>query len=41
MIWFTGSPERIFIAMLALFVPMLYAFFSAHNICGIFGEQKA
>ena len=40
MIWFTGSAQRIFIAMLALFVPMLYAFFAAHDICGISENKK-
>ena len=35
MIWFSGSSVRIFIAMLVLFVPMLIAFFLAHESSGI------
>ncbi len=35
MIWFSGSALRIFIAMLVLFVPMLAAFFFAHDLCGL------
>lgn len=40
MIWFSGSSARIFIAMLVLFIPMLIAFFSAHNRSGITKKQK-
>ncbi len=40
MIWFSGSSARIFIAMLVLFIPMLIAFFSAHNVSGITKKQK-
>jgi len=39
MIWFSGSSIGIFIAMLALFIPMLIAFFSAHDISGISKTQ--
>ena len=35
MIWFSGSSIRIFVAMLVLFIPMLIAFFLAHNMSGI------
>ena len=32
MIWYSGSAQQIFIAMLVLFVPMLISFFLAHNV---------
>ena len=35
MIWFSGSSIRIFIAMLVLFIPMLIAFFLAHDMSGL------
>ncbi len=35
MIWYSGSAQRIFIAMLVLFVPMLTAFFLSHGISGL------
>ena len=40
MIWYSGSEIRIFIAMLVLFVPMLIAFFLAHDMSGISKRQK-
>ena len=40
MIWYSGSEIRIFIAMLVLFIPMLIAFFLAHNMSGISKRQK-
>lgn len=40
MIWFTGSSIRIFIAMLVLFIPMLIAFFLAHDMSGMSKTQK-
>ena len=40
MIWYSGSSVQIFIAMLVLFVPMLTAFFLAHDISGITKRQK-
>ena len=40
MIWFTGSSIRIFIAMLVLFIPMLIAFFLAHDMNDITKSQK-
>ena len=40
MIWYSGSEIRIFIAMLVLFIPMLIAFFLAHDISGISKRQK-
>ena len=40
MIWYSGSSVQIFIAMLVLFVPMLTAFFLAHDISGITKQQK-
>lgn len=40
MIWFSGSSIRIFIAMLVLFIPMLTAFFLAHDLSGISKAQK-
>ncbi len=40
MIWFTGSSERIFIAMLSLFMPMLCSFFLAHDVCGMAKRRK-
>ncbi len=39
MIWFSGSSIRIFISMLVLFIPMLIAFFLAHDISGISRTQ--
>lgn len=41
MIWFSGSEMHIFIAMLILFVPMITAFFFAHNLMGLEKRQKA
>lgn len=40
MMWYSGSWVRIFIAMLAMLIPMLIAFFHAHNMCGITKTQK-
>ncbi len=40
MIWYSGSEVRIFIAMAVMFIPMLIAFFLAHNLCGISKAQK-
>ncbi|MDD4075982.1 MAG: hypothetical protein PHC80_07805 [Eubacteriales bacterium] len=40
MIWYSGDPARIFAAMLVLFLPMLVAFFLAHNLSGITKTQK-
>ena len=40
MIWFSGSAWRIFAAMLVLFIPMLIAFFLAHNMSGLTKPQK-
>jgi hypothetical protein len=40
MIWFSGSAWRIFAAMLVLFIPMLIAFFHAHNMSGLTKPQK-
>ena len=40
MIWFSGSSVRIFIAMLVLFIPMLIAFFLAHDLGGLSNTQK-
>lgn len=40
MIWFSGSSVRIFIAMLVLFIPMLIAFFLAHDLGGMSKPQK-
>ena len=40
MIWFSGSSIRIFIAMLVLFIPMLIAFFLAHDMSGMSKAQK-
>lgn len=40
MIWFSGSSLRIFIAMLVLFIPMLIAFFLAHDLSGMSKAQK-
>ena len=40
MIWYSGSSVQIFIAMLVLFVPMLTAFFLAHDISDITKQQK-
>ncbi len=39
MIWFSGSSIRIFIAMLVLFIPLLAAFFLAHDMSGISKTQ--
>ena len=39
MIWFSGSSVRIFIAMLVLFIPMLIAFFLAHDLSGMSKAQ--
>lgn len=40
MIWFSGSSIRIFIAMAVMFIPMLIAFFLAHDLCGMSKSQK-
>ena len=40
MIWYSGSALQIFIAMLVLFIPMLLAFFLAHNMTGLSKAQK-
>jgi hypothetical protein len=40
MIWYSGSALQIFIAMLVLFIPMLIAFFLAHNMSGLTKPQK-
>lgn len=40
MIWYSGSALRIFIAMAAMFIPMLGAFFLAHRLSGISEGQK-
>ena len=40
MIWYSGSAIRIFLAMVALFVPMLIAFFMAHDLSGLTKAQK-
>ncbi len=40
MIWFSGSAPRIFIAMLVLFVPMLAAFFFAHDLSALSKARK-
>ena len=40
MIWYSGSEIQIFIAMLVMFVPMLIAFFRAHNLSGLNRSQK-
>jgi len=40
MIWYSGSALRIFIAMVALFIPMLISFFFAHSLSGITKKQK-
>ncbi len=40
MIWYSGSSIRIFIAMLAMFIPMLIAFFQAHSMSGISKTQR-
>jgi len=40
MIWYSGSAIQIFIAMLVLFIPMLTAFFLAHNMSGLTKAQK-
>ena len=40
MIWYSGSAQQIFIAMLVLFVPMLISFFLAHNVIGLPKTKK-
>ena len=40
MIWYSGSALHIFIAMLVLFIPMLAAFFLAHNMSELTKAQK-
>ena len=40
MIWYSGSALQIFIAMLVLFIPMLIAFFFAHNLSDLTTAQK-
>ena len=40
MIWYSGSALQIFIAMLALFIPMLISFFLAHNVIGLPKAKK-
>ena len=40
MIWYSGSALRIFIAMLILFIPMLFSFFMAHDLIGLSKRQK-
>lgn len=40
MIWFSGSSIRIFIAMAVMLIPMLMAFFLAHDLCGMSKSQK-
>lgn len=40
MIWFSGSPGRIFIAMVVLFVPMIISFFSSHKLQGLSKTEK-
>jgi len=39
-IWYSGSPLRIFIAMLVLFLPMLFAFFRAGRLSGLTKTQR-
>ena len=40
MIWYSGSATGIFIAMAALFIPMLAAFFLANSLSGITDKQR-
>lgn len=40
MIWYSGDPLRILIAMLVMFLPMLVAFFFSHELIGISQSQK-
>jgi len=40
MIWYSGSSVRILVAMLVMFIPMLIAFFRAHDLVGISKTQK-
>ena len=40
MIWYSGSAQQIFIAMLVLFIPMLIAFFLALGMSGLKKAQK-
>ena len=40
MIWYSGSALRIFIAMVVMFIPMLIAFFLAHNLAELSKAQK-
>ena len=40
MIWYSGSAQHIFIAMLVLFIPMLTAFFLAHTMIGLTKGRK-
>ena len=40
MIWYSGSAQQIFIAMLVLFIPMLTAFFLAHDMSGLTKLRK-
>ena len=40
MIWYSGSASQIFIAMLALFIPMLISFFLAHSVIGLSGAKR-
>ena len=40
MIWYSGSSIRIFASMLVMFIPMLIAFFRAHDMSGISNTQK-
>lgn len=40
MIWYSGSALRIFVAMVVLFIPMLIAFFLAHNLSELTKTQK-
>ncbi len=40
MIWYSGSALRIFIAMVVMFMPMLRAFFLAHNLTELSKAQK-
>ena len=41
MIWYSGSALCIFIAMVVMFIPMLIAFFLAHNLAELSKAQKA
>lgn len=40
MIWYSGSAMRIFIAMVVMFIPMLIAFFQAHNVSELSKKRK-